>query len=396
MTPNGFGFMEGQNKKAEPMKNKQAETKFKSTLCVARHLFSRVACLGALVLICSSAAAQNLFMSDGYSGIERDLGNIYKIAPDGGRSFFASELNGPLGLAFDSTGNLFVASFGGAILKFAPDRTQSTFAIGLNYPEGLTFDSAGNLFVTDGGKVYEFSPQGARTTFASGLGHGSGLAFDSAGNLFVVDTNTGNVYKYTPGGARSTFASGLSYPFDLAFDSAGSLFVTDWGSGSGGHISKFTPDGTRSTFAELGAPEGLAFDSAGNLFVVDADTEEIFKFTPAGVRSTFAKNVGLGLDLVAHLAFQPTQALTPPIVATPSVSPNGGKFRRRVMVTLTDVTPGTTIYYTLDGSDPTTTSISYQGAFVLTRSATVKAIAVDSSGDESGIAIARFRIKKRF
>jgi sugar lactone lactonase YvrE len=379
------------------MKNKPTETKFKSAPGVRRDLFSRVACLGALILICSSAAAQNLFMSDGYSGIERDLGNIYKIAPDGVRSSFASELNGPLGLAFDSTGNLFVASFGGAILKFAPDRTQSIFASGLNDPEGLAFDAAGNLFVADGGNVYEFSPQGARTTFASGLGHGSGLAFDSAGNLFVVDTDTGNVYKYTPGGARSTFASGLSYPFDLAFDSAGSLFVTDWGSGSGGHISKVTPDGTRSTFAELGAPEGLAFDSAGNLFVVDADTEEIFKFAPAGVRSIFAKNVGLGLDLVAHLAFQPTQALTPPsppIVATPSVSPNGGKFRRGVIVTLTNVTPGTTIYYTLDGSDPTTTSIPYQGAFVLGRSATVKAIALDSSLNESGIAIARFRIKR--
>jgi hypothetical protein len=65
------------------------------------------------------------------------------------------------------------------------------------------------------------------------------------------------------------------------------------------------------------------------------------------------------------------------------------------MVTLMDVTPGTTIYYTLDGSDPTTTSLAYQGAFMLTRSATVKTIAVDSSRNESGVATARFTIKKR-
>jgi hypothetical protein len=94
-------------------------------------------------------------------------------------------------------------------------------------------------------------------------------------------------------------------PFDLAFDRAGNLFVTAWGSGSGGHIYKFTPAGVRSTFAELGAPEGLAFDSAGNLFVVDEDTGNIFKFTPNGVRSTFAAAVGLSLDEVAFLAFQP-------------------------------------------------------------------------------------------
>jgi sugar lactone lactonase YvrE len=247
------------------------------------------------------------------------------------------------------------------------------------------------------GNIYKFTPDGGRTTFASGLNGPAGLAFDAAGNLFVADLDSGNIYKFTPDGGRSTFASGLNYPFDLAFDSVGNLFVTESGSGSRGHVYKYTWDGVRTTFAVLGAPEGLAFDSAGNLFVVDGDTEEIFKFTPAGVRSTFAQSVGLGLDLVAHLAFQRTQALTPPsppIVATPSVSPNGGKFRRRVIVMLADATPGTTIYYTLDGSDPTTTSIPYQGAFVLRRSATVKAIAVDSSLNESGIAIARFRIKK--
>jgi hypothetical protein len=40
VTPKGFGFMEGQHKKAKPMKNKQAEMPFKSSLGVARHLFA--------------------------------------------------------------------------------------------------------------------------------------------------------------------------------------------------------------------------------------------------------------------------------------------------------------------------------------------------------------------
>jgi len=378
------------------MKDKQ--TKFDSAFRAVSQLISRIACLGTAILICSSASAQNLFMSDGYSGIDHDLGNIFKIAPDGVRSTFASGLDGPEGLAFDSAGNLFTASFLGNIYKFTPGGARSTFASGLNDPMGLAFDSAGNLFVADSnsGNIYKFTPDGGRTTFASGLNGPAGLAFDSMGNLFVADQGSGNIFKFTPDGGRSTFASGLGSPFDLAFDSAGSLFVTDWG-GSGGHISKFTPDGTRSTFAEGGFPEGLAFDNAGNLFVVDSDTEEIFKFTPAGARSTIAQNVGLGLDLVAHLAFQRTQALTPPsppMVATPSVSPNGGRFRRRVIVTLTNVTPGTTIYYTLDGSDPTTSSIAYHGAFVLRHSATLEAIAVDSSLNESAIAIARFRIKR--
>jgi sugar lactone lactonase YvrE len=286
------------------MKNKQTETKFKSALGVACYLISRAVCLGAVILICSSASAQNLFMSDGYSGIARNLGHIYKIPRDGMSITFASGLNGPLGLAFDSTGNLFVASFGGTILKFTPGGRQSTFASGLNDPLGLAFDSTGNLFVADSGSgsIYKFTPSGVRTTFASGLNGPCGLAFDHAGNLFVASSLDRAILKFTPGGVRDAFAS-LSSPFDLAFDSAGNLFVTAW---DGGHIYKFTPDGVRSTFAELGAPEGLAFDRTGNLFVVDEDTGNIFRFTPDGVRGTFAEAVGLGMDEVAFLAFQPT------------------------------------------------------------------------------------------
>ena len=98
---------------------------------------------------------------------------------------------------------------------------QSTFASGLQDPCDMAFDSAGNLFVADqnSGKIYEITPGGAMSTFASGLALPTGLAFDSAGNLFVADNGNGNIYKFTPGGARSTFASGLNGPTHLAFQS---------------------------------------------------------------------------------------------------------------------------------------------------------------------------------
>src|SRR5437588_9204109 len=97
------------------MKNKQTETKLKSASGLARHSFGSLLCLGAVILICSSASAQNLFMSDGYSGISHNLGNIYKFTPNGASSTFASGLDGPEGLAFDSAGNLLTASFLGNI-----------------------------------------------------------------------------------------------------------------------------------------------------------------------------------------------------------------------------------------------------------------------------------------
>ena len=83
------------------MKNKLTEMKFKSTLRVA-HLLTWIVLSGAVLLICSSAPAQNLFVSDFASG------NIYEFTPEGVRSTFVSGLAGP-GLAFDTAGNLFVA-----------------------------------------------------------------------------------------------------------------------------------------------------------------------------------------------------------------------------------------------------------------------------------------------
>ena len=109
--------------------------------------------------------------------------------------------------------------YSGNIYEFTPSGAQSTFASGLNQPSGLAFDSAGNLFETDygSGNIYEFTPSGVQSTFASGLNGPQGLAFDSAGNLFETDSGSGNIYEFTPGGAQSTFASGLDNPVGLAF-----------------------------------------------------------------------------------------------------------------------------------------------------------------------------------
>ena len=68
-----------------------------------------------------------------------------KITPGGVVSTFATGLNGPTGLAFDSSGNLYVANYdngsGTTISKITPGGTVSTFATGLNGSEGLAFDS---------------------------------------------------------------------------------------------------------------------------------------------------------------------------------------------------------------------------------------------------------------
>ncbi len=77
-------------------------------------------------------------------------------------------------------------------------------------------------------------------------------------------------------------------------------------------------------------------------------------------------------------------------LATPVISPNGGSFIDDVTVTLSDATPNSTIYYTLDGTAPTTNSLVYTGPFVLTTSANVQAIAAQLGAANSGVASVGF------
>jgi subtilisin-like proprotein convertase family protein len=251
------------------------------------------------------APGQNLFVAD--SGSD----NIYKFTPDGTRTTFATGLNYPDGIAFNSAGNLFEEDgFSGNIYEFTPDGTRTTFATGLNDPEGLAFDSAGNLFVSNHGNqsgttITKITPGGTETTFATGLNAPYALAFDSAGDLFEADNGSGNINKFinTNGTLSSTpivFASGLNDIYGLAFNSAGNLFCL---SRAGGDIYEFTPNGTQSIFANgpIGGNQ-LAFDNVGNLYEADGSDGEdaIVKFTPNGTQSIyaspFANAVGLAFS----------------------------------------------------------------------------------------------------
>jgi hypothetical protein len=79
-------------------------------------------------------------------------------------------------------------------------------------------------------------------------------------------------------------------------------------------------------------------------------------------------------------------------VAAPTISPNGGSFSSSQNVTLASATSGASIYYTKDGSTPTTSSTLYGGAFTLAASSTVKAIALKSGMSNSAVSSAAFTI----
>jgi formylglycine-generating enzyme required for sulfatase activity len=76
-----------------------------------------------------------------------------------------------------------------------------------------------------------------------------------------------------------------------------------------------------------------------------------------------------------------------PVAATPTADPAAGA---AVSVTLASATAGADIYYTLDGSTPTTGSAKYAAPFAITPPVTVKAIAVKEGMTNSGILTAAY------
>jgi hypothetical protein len=105
---------------------------------------------------------------------------IVEFGNNGTTSTFASVSGGVNSLAFNSSLDLF-AENGTNILEFAPGgTTRSTFASIPSYQGSgqMAFNSAGNLFVASPiGGVLEFTPNGTKSTFASTFGDTDGLAF---------------------------------------------------------------------------------------------------------------------------------------------------------------------------------------------------------------------------
>ena len=81
--------------------------------------------------------------------------------------------------------------------------------------------------------------------------------------------------------------------------------------------------------------------------------------------------------------FTYTQA-TPPGVVT-ATPPSGTVFTTTQSVTLSTPTPGATIRYTLNGTDPTTASPVYSAALTLSATTQIRAIAVSAAGVSSAV-----------
>jgi sugar lactone lactonase YvrE len=308
----------------------------------------------------------NLYIADSDNSRIRKVspgGTISTVAGTGSAGYSgdggpatSAELREPLGVAVDSSGNLYIADLhNDRIRKVSPGGTISTVAgtgsagysgdggpanrAALRGPHGVAVDSSGNLYIADhynrrirkvvpggmistvaGNGTWGYSGDGGKATSAQ-LYFPLGVAVNSAGNLYIADSSNNRIRKVTPRGTISTVAGNgtwgysgdggpatsaqLAQPKGVAVDSAGNLYIADEyrirkvspggtiSTVAGTRIVRYSGDGGPATSAGLG-PEGVAVDSAGNLYIADSINHRVRKVVPGGTISTVAGNGGAG------------------------------------------------------------------------------------------------------
>lgn len=208
-----------------------------------------------------------------------------------------ARFSNPSGLAIDSAGNLYVAdtnnstirkiTSAGSVSTYAGDPLQSGASDGaiatalFQNPYGLAFDTSGVLYVSEGAQtVRKITSAGIVSTVAGAFGLDGyvdgagaaarfrdplGIAIDAGGSIYIADRAGQMIRKLTSAGTVSTFAGATE----------------DFGSvdGQGGA-------------ARFQSPFGVAVDSSGNVYVADTDNHIIRKITPSGLVSTIAGTAG--------------------------------------------------------------------------------------------------------
>ena len=260
--------------------------------------------------------------------------------------------------------------------------TQNTLAATGNYTIG-TFDGA-NLTVTAApltasadakSKVYgEANP--AFTYTYSGLVNGDTAAtFTGALATAATASSDAGTYPITQDmlAATGNYAIGTFNGANLVISQASATVTL-------GNLTQ-TYDGDPKTAAASTGPAGLAVT-----FTYNGSTA-----APTNVGSYLA--VGTISDANYHGTAIGILAVNPAgTVATPAISPEAGSYIGAQSVALSCATSGATIYCTLDGSAPTTSSLKYSSAISVSATTTIKAYAVKPGMSDSAVASAMYTI----
>lgn len=175
---------------------------------------------------------------------------------------------------------------------------------------------------------------------------------------------------------------------ELSFNEAGNFF---------GGLDNFKAACTLKVKEEGGEWTDLAYNVAadGQSWTSGIATANLAAYDGKKIQLAFAYTSNTefaGTWQIKELYVKAKTDNAPVVIEAPVFTPQQGTYMDKVSVSIA-AAEGLKVYYTLDGSEPTTTSTLYEAAFDLTETTTVMAIAVDAEGNASPVAKAMYTIK---
>jgi trimeric autotransporter adhesin len=237
---------------------------------------------------------------DGSLAISGGTSNsVWRLAADGALTHLvdpasSAGIGAPTGLAFEPSGDLFIADWGTSkIWQWSGGKLTSvagTYERGSTgndgpateaqiEPSSLGIGPDGSIYFDDLNNYRRIDPQGVVHAFAGSTtpgfagdggpavdaalgGYAGGVAVDHQGNVYLGDPGNHVIRKVDTSGIITTFA------------------------GTG--VAGYSGDGGAATAAQLGWPTSVAVDSTGNVYLTDAGSNTVRRIDPAGIITTVA------------------------------------------------------------------------------------------------------------
>jgi uncharacterized protein YjiK len=209
----------------------------------------------------------------GYSGDGGPAVNAQLIRPDGialdtfGNLYIADDYNARIRRV--DTSGIIIAVAGNGIPGFSGDGGPAVDAQ-LNEPIAVAIDTSGNLYIADA--------DNARIR-----------KVDIAGNISTV---AGDGFHGYSGDGGPAVDARISYPEGIAVDSVGNLYITDAtrirkvdtigniSTVAGNGTEGYSGDGGPAVDAQLTYPEGVAVDTSGNIYILDTENFRVRMINP--------------------------------------------------------------------------------------------------------------------
>jgi hypothetical protein len=314
-------------------------------------------------------------------------------------AFFSDNANGSNLTAGPGLGDTELSNDGGDS-AFSEDKV--VIATGVQ-----TATATSNLDDADVNVIVALKTTGTPTVSTPTMSPAAGT-YISAQLVTISDWTAGSTIYYTTNGTTPTTSSTLySSPITVSVTQTLQAIAVSSGfanSAVASAVYTITPPAATPTFS----PAAGSYSSAQTVTISDGTSGSTIYYTTNGYTPTTASTVYSSpisvsvWETLEAIAIAPGYSLSPVGVASytigngeaaaPVFSPGAGTYDAAQTVTLSDGTSGATIYYTTNGSTPTTSSSKYTSAITVSATETLEAIATASGYNQSGVATAVYTI----